>query len=62
MDEKLTHMVFVNGAIYVLNNSILYDVCGISYLDKPQMLESKVENAINMFSIREYWMDVEWMI
>ncbi len=55
-------MVFVNGAIYVLNNSILYDVCGISYLDKPQMLESKVENAINMFSIREYWMDVEWMI
>ncbi len=58
--EKPIYKFFVNAGIYVLGKSIIESVDGKTYLDMPNMLESKIEQGgkVNMFPVHEYWLDI----
>ena len=57
--EKPVHKFFVNAGIYVLNNKLIKQVDGKSYLDMPNFLENELNNkGINAFPIHEYWLDI----
>jgi NDP-sugar pyrophosphorylase family protein len=61
--EKPIHKFFVNAGIYVLSPSLVQTVDGVTYLDMPNMLESKIEQGgqVNMFPVHEYWLDIGQM-
>jgi dTDP-glucose pyrophosphorylase len=61
--EKPVHKFFVNAGVYVLNPIILSTIDGESYIDMPNMLESKIEKGgnVNMFPVHEYWLDIGQM-
>lgn len=61
--EKPVHKFFVNAGIYVLSASVQNSIDGLSYLDMPHMLESKIKEGgkVNMFPVHEYWLDIGHM-
>ncbi|MBF0231437.1 MAG: nucleotidyltransferase family protein [Desulfamplus sp.] len=58
--EKPVHKFFVNAGIYALNSAIIEKLDGITYIDMPHLLESRIETGgqVNMFPLHEYWMDI----
>ena len=63
IQEKPVQKFFVNAGIYVLNPKIIGNINGISYLDMPDLLKSKIKKGdkINVFPIHEYWLDIGQM-
>lgn len=58
--EKPVQKFFVNAGIYVLEQELLSQVDGSTYLDMPNLLETQIEdgNKISVFPIHEYWLDI----
>jgi dTDP-glucose pyrophosphorylase len=61
--EKPLKRFYVNAGIYVLNQTLLANQDGRSYMDMPSFLEKLIEQdkTISMFPIHEYWLDVGQM-
>jgi dTDP-glucose pyrophosphorylase len=59
IEEKPTYKFFVNAGIYVLNQKVLDDVDGVTYLDMPDLLEQKIKlSKVSLFPLHEYWLDI----
>lgn len=60
IEEKPVHRFFVSAGIYILNPEILSIVPKDEYFDMPSLFEKLIENknVINVFPIREYWLDI----
>ncbi len=58
--EKPTYSHFVNAGIYVLEPTVLENVCKNEYLDMTDLLQSYVNNGehVNIFPIHENWIDI----
>ena len=58
--EKPMNFFFINAGIYDLNQSLLMQVDGESYIDMPNLLEKKIsENErVSIFPMHEYWLDI----
>lgn len=60
MVEKPIHRFFVNAGIYLLDPALVKSVKPGTRIDMPTLLEQKIEvgEAVNMFPIHEYWLDI----
>lgn len=60
MIEKPTHQFFVNAGIYLLDPELVKSVVPGTQVDMPTLLERQIDegNAVNMFPIHEYWLDI----
>lgn len=60
MIEKPTHRFFVNAGIYLLDPELVKSVVPGTQVDMPTLLERQIDegNAVNMFPIHEYWLDI----
>jgi dTDP-glucose pyrophosphorylase/predicted transcriptional regulator len=58
--EKPVQKFFVNAGIYVINQSLISRVDGISYIDMPTLLEDRIScgDSVSVFPVHEYWMDI----
>ena len=58
--EKPMNFFFINAGIYDLNQSLLMQVDGESYIDMPNLLEKKIsENErVSIFPMHEYCLDI----
>jgi len=58
--EKPVQKFFVNAGIYVLDQKLINQIDGKSYLDMPNLLEAQIENSehVSVFPIHEYWLDI----
>ena len=60
MVEKPVHRFFVNAGIYLLDPALVKSVEPGTRIDMPTLLERQIDggNAVNMFPIHEYWLDI----
>ncbi|ERP97578.1 hypothetical protein Q666_04300 [Marinobacter sp. ES-1] len=60
MVEKPVHRFFVNAGIYLLDPVLVKSVEPGTRIDMPTLLEGQIDggNAVNMFPIHEYWLDI----
>lgn len=60
MVEKPVHRFFVNAGIYLLDPALVNSVEPGTRIDMPTLLERQIDggNAVNMFPIHEYWLDI----
>lgn len=60
MVEKPVHRFFVNAGIYLLDPALVKSVEPGTRIDMPTLLEQQIDggNAVNMFPIHEYWLDI----
>lgn len=60
MVEKPTQRFFVNAGIYLLSPILIKSVQPSTRVDMPTLLERQIESgeAVNMFPIHEYWLDI----
>jgi len=60
MVEKPVHRFFVNAGIYLLDPALVKSVEPGTRIDMPTLLEGQIDggNAVNMFPIHEYWLDI----
>jgi dTDP-glucose pyrophosphorylase len=60
MVEKPAYRYFINAGIYVLSPRILNAIAPGNYVDMPTLLEQQMaaNQAVNMFPIHEYWLDI----
>src|SRR5690554_107549 len=60
MVEKPVHRFFVNAGIYLLDPALVKSVVPGTRIDMPTLLEGQIDggNAVNMFPIHEYWLDI----
>lgn len=60
MIEKPIQRLFVNAGIYVVSPKVRKQVKSNQRIDMPTLLENNIEqnNAILMFPIHEYWLDI----
>lgn len=60
MVEKPVHRFFVNAGIYLLAPALVKSVKPGTRIDMPTLLEQQIDNgqAVNMFPIHEYWLDI----
>lgn len=60
MVEKPVQKFFVNAGIYLLNPELVKTVKQGTRIDMPTLLEQQIDagNAVNMFPIHEYWLDI----
>jgi len=58
--EKPIHKFFVNAGIYLLNQSLIKKLDGISRIDMTSLLESQINDGleVNIFPLHEYWLDI----
>ena len=58
--EKPTHKFFVNGGIYVINQDLVKDMNGPSYIDMPDLLMKRINvcSGVNIFPLYEKWLDI----
>ena len=58
--EKPTHRFFINAGIYLLEPALVKRVEPRTRIDMPTLLEQEINdgNAVNMFPIHEFWLDV----
>ena len=60
MVEKPIQRLFVNAGIYVISPKVRKQVKANQRIDMPTLLEQNIEqkNAVLMFPIHEYWLDI----
>lgn len=60
MVEKPVHRFFVNAGIYLLAPALVKSVEPGTRIDMPTLLERQIDGgqAVNMFPIHEYWLDI----
>ena len=60
MVEKPVHRFFVNAGIYLLDPALVKSVEPGTRIDMPTLLERQIDGgqAVNMFPIHEYWLDI----
>lgn len=60
MVEKPVQRFFVNAGIYLLDPALVKSVEPGTRIDMPTLLERQIDggNAVNMFPIHEYWLDI----
>ncbi|RBP25024.1 CBS domain protein [Marinobacter pelagius] len=60
MVEKPVHRFFVNAGIYLLDPALVKSVEPGTRVDMPTLLERQIDGgeAVNMFPIHEYWLDI----
>lgn len=60
MVEKPVHRFFVNAGIYLLDPELVKSIVPGTRIDMPTVLEKEIAdgNAVNMFPIHEYWLDI----
>lgn len=60
MVEKPVHRFFVNAGIYLLDPVLVKSVEPGTRIDMPTLLERQIDGgqAVNMFPIHEYWLDI----
>jgi dTDP-glucose pyrophosphorylase len=60
MVEKPVHRFFVNAGIYLLDPALVKSLEPGTRVDMPTLLERQIDagNAVNMFPIHEYWLDI----
>tara|TARA_R100000789_G_scaffold11804_1_gene15740 strand:+ start:3719 stop:4774 length:1056 start_codon:yes stop_codon:yes gene_type:complete len=60
MVEKPVHRFFVNAGIYLLAPALVKSVKPGTRIDMPTLLERQIDGgqAVNMFPIHEYWLDI----
>ena len=60
MEEKPIQRLFVNAGIYVVSPKVRKQVKANQRIDMPTLLEQNIEqqNAVLMFPIHEYWLDI----
>lgn len=60
MVEKPVHRFFVNAGIYLLEPALIKSVEPGTRIDMPTLLERQIDGgqAVNMFPIHEYWLDI----
>lgn len=58
--EKPTQRFFVNGGIYVLDPSAISEIPKGQFYDMPELFNKLIqqEKNVNVFPIREYWLDI----
>ena len=60
MVEKPVYRFFVNAGIYLLEPALVRSVEAGIRIDMPTLLEREIDRgeAVNMFPIHEYWLDI----
>lgn len=60
IEEKPVQQYFINAGIYVLNPEVLSMIPDDTFFDMPTLFEKLLAQGqeINVFPIREYWMDI----
>ncbi len=50
----------MNAGIYLLNQSLIKKLDGISRIDMTSLLESQINDGleVNIFPLHEYWLDI----
>jgi len=63
MVEKPVHRFFINAGIYLLDPVLVKSVVSGTRIDLPTLLENAIDggDAVNIFPIHEYWMDIGLM-
>lgn len=58
--EKPLYHYFINAGIYLLSPELVKSVPPETRIDMPTLLEQEIArgNAVNMFPIHEYWLDI----
>lgn len=60
MQEKPLHKCFINAGIYVVSPQLIHQVTPGEPVDMPILLEKQISqnNAVTMFPVHEYWLDI----
>ncbi|MEN1591790.1 nucleotidyltransferase family protein, partial [Pseudomonas aeruginosa] len=60
MVEKPVQKFFINAGIYLLSPGLVKSVKAGTRIDMPTLLEQEIERqqAVNMFPVHEYWLDI----
>lgn len=60
MVEKPVYRYFINAGIYLLSPDLVKSVAPGTRVDMPTLLEKEIDlgQAVNMFPVHEYWLDI----